>query len=87
MWAMMEPFGQRGFMDELDGSKIYRLANILTLDQFLHSNFDNLSLWLESDDVSLKYVASPHSNDLQTQEHTYRICSNDDIIIWDLPVP
>ena len=51
LWAVMERFGQRGFMDELDGSKIHRLANVMTLDHFLHTQFDRLALWLEADDV------------------------------------
>jgi hypothetical protein len=52
MWAMMERFVQSEFRDELDGSKIHRLANILTLEQFLHTQFDKLALWLEADAVS-----------------------------------
>lgn len=52
MWAVMEQFGQQGFRDELDGSKIHRLANIMTLDHFLHTQFDRLALWLEADEVS-----------------------------------
>jgi hypothetical protein len=48
----MERFGQPGFREELDGSKIHRLANILTLEQFLHTQFDKLALWLEADAVS-----------------------------------
>jgi len=57
-------------MDELDGSKIHRLANIVTLDHFLHTQFDRLALWLEADD---------------TQRHVYRICPTDDDIIRGLP--
>jgi hypothetical protein len=52
MWAVMERFGQPGFRDELDGSKIHRLTNILTLEQFIHTQFDKLALWLEADAVS-----------------------------------
>jgi HNH endonuclease len=48
----MERFRQTGFRDELDGSKIHRLSNILTLDHSLHTYFNKLVLWLEADDVS-----------------------------------
>ena len=51
VWAVMERFGQSGFRDELDGPKIHRLTNILTLDHHLHTLFDKLALWLEADDV------------------------------------
>ncbi|KIM79419.1 hypothetical protein PILCRDRAFT_823348 [Piloderma croceum F 1598] len=69
-WAVMERFGQQGFMDELNGPKIHRLANILTLEVYLHTHFDRLALWLEADD---------------TKQQTYRICSSDNDIIRDLP--
>jgi hypothetical protein len=46
---MMERFGQPRFRD-VGGSKIHRLANIL--EQFLHTQFDKLALWLETDGVS-----------------------------------
>ena len=83
----MERFGQRGFMDVLDGPKIHRLANIMTLDHFLHVHFDRLELWLEADDVCQDKTCG-YTDDLkllQNQNHTYRICSNDDLIIRDLP--
>ena len=62
MWAMMKQFGQPGFMDELDGSKIHRLANILTLEQFLHTQFDRLALWLEADVVSPNQRCGYHND-------------------------
>jgi hypothetical protein len=82
----MERFGQQGFMDELNGPKIHRLANILTLDIYLHTHFDRLALWLEADDVSSVY-SYRFRGDLkpfQTKQQTYRICSSDDDIIRDL---
>jgi hypothetical protein len=51
VWDIMERFGQSGFRDELDGPKIHRLTNILTLEHHLHTLFNKLSLWLEADDV------------------------------------
>jgi hypothetical protein len=48
----MERLGQQEFVDELDGSKIHRLANIMTLDRFFHTQFNRLSLWLGADEVS-----------------------------------
>lgn len=65
----MERFGQNGFRDELDGSKIHRLSNILTLDHRLHTFFDKLTLWLEGDDVSRDETCESYS-DLQL----YRRC-------------
>jgi hypothetical protein len=42
-------------MDELNGPKIHRLANILTLGVYLHTQFDRLALWFEANDVSSYY--------------------------------
>lgn len=50
--SVMERLGQRGFREELDGSKIHRLGNIMTLHHDLHAHFNRLELWLEADDVS-----------------------------------
>lgn len=83
----MERFGQRGFKDELNGPKIHRLANILTLEVNLHTHFDRLALWLEADDVSSDYSCGFYDNlkRFQTKQHTYRICSTHDRFIRDLP--
>ncbi len=35
-------------MNELDGARIHRLENILTLSPSLHDFFDQLALWLEA---------------------------------------
>lgn len=39
-------------LDELNGTNIHRLSNILTLDEHNHKNFDNLDLWFEAVPVS-----------------------------------
>ena len=62
MWTVMERFGQNGFRDELDGSKIHRLSNILTLDHSIHTYFDKLVLWLEADDVSQDETCGSYSD-------------------------
>jgi len=61
VWAVMERFGSRQTLIELNGSEIHRLENILTLDPSVHTLFDKLQLWLE-------HVASGPPN-------TYRLCS------------
>ncbi|KAH8919308.1 hypothetical protein BT69DRAFT_1284910 [Atractiella rhizophila] len=46
-WAVMDRFGLSEIRRELEGQKIHRLSNILTLDSALHDLFDNLQLWLQ----------------------------------------
>ena len=43
----MERFGYKKTFDELNGSGIHRLENILTLDLNVYHLFDTLRLWLE----------------------------------------
>ena len=43
----MERFGSKETFNELNGSGIHRLENILTLDHYLHRLFDTLQLWFE----------------------------------------
>ncbi|KAH7906958.1 hypothetical protein BJ138DRAFT_1161323 [Hygrophoropsis aurantiaca] len=49
VWAVLQRFGLEYLMDELNGDKIHRLENIITLRPDLHSLFDTLDLWLEED--------------------------------------
>lgn len=34
--------------DELNGAKIHRLENVMTMEQGVHGMFDRLALWLEA---------------------------------------
>ena len=47
MWAVVERFGYNKAFEELNGTGIHRLENILTLDPNVHFSFDRLRLWLE----------------------------------------
>ena len=46
-WAVLKCFGYNTIFDELNGSGIHRLENILTLDVRYHRAFDELKLWFE----------------------------------------
>ncbi|KIM47226.1 hypothetical protein M413DRAFT_64063 [Hebeloma cylindrosporum] len=45
MWAVMERFGYDTLPDDLNGSKIHRLENVMTLASDVHHYFDQLSIW------------------------------------------
>ncbi|RPD55394.1 hypothetical protein L227DRAFT_510242, partial [Lentinus tigrinus ALCF2SS1-6] len=57
-WAILNRFGYTGMEEELAGSSIHRLENVLTLDAVLHHFFDQLYLWFEA---------------VPDKPHTYRI--------------
>jgi len=45
MWAIMNRFGHDKLPDELNGPKVHRLENVMTLSVSFHLNFDNLKIW------------------------------------------
>ncbi|KXN83403.1 hypothetical protein AN958_01476 [Leucoagaricus sp. SymC.cos] len=45
MWAVMHRFGYEELPDELNGSKVHRLENVMTLVPGFHMDFDRLDIW------------------------------------------
>ena len=45
---MLNRFGYTNIEQELAGTKIHRLENVLTLDLILHTAFDQLNLWFDA---------------------------------------
>ena len=45
MWAVMNHFGLVGLSDELNGSKIHRLENVMTVVLDFRILFDQLKVW------------------------------------------
>ncbi|KAF9011275.1 hypothetical protein BDQ17DRAFT_1420670 [Cyathus striatus] len=55
VWAILKAFGYKTIDEELNGVKIHRLENILTLNIDVHSAFDSLQIWLEATNVPNTY--------------------------------
>jgi len=45
MWAVMHRFGYEALPDELNGSKVHRLENVMTWVPGFHMDFDLLDVW------------------------------------------
>jgi hypothetical protein len=45
MWAIMQSFGYESLPGELNGPKVHRLENVMTLTPGLHMLFDQLRVW------------------------------------------
>jgi len=45
MWAIMRRFGHEKLPDELNGSRVHRLENVMTLAPTFHMHFDQLKIW------------------------------------------
>lgn len=47
VWAVLDRFGYKKILTELNGSKIHSLKNVFTLSPDVHILFDTLQFWLE----------------------------------------
>jgi len=55
MWAVMCRFGFEELPAELNGSKVHRLENVMTLVHGFHVNFDQLMVWFVATNEERKY--------------------------------
>ncbi|TDL22066.1 hypothetical protein BD410DRAFT_789150 [Rickenella mellea] len=55
MWAVIAHFGHAELRDELNGSKIHRLENVITFDSHFHYFFNHLYIWFVATDEINKY--------------------------------
>lgn len=78
-FAMFDRFGYTGIQQELSGTNIHRLENVMTLDVAIHRWFDCMALWFEAIDgrVRLRLLSMSFRHRLNTrprsQPHSYRI--------------
>ncbi|KIJ27250.1 hypothetical protein M422DRAFT_37885 [Sphaerobolus stellatus SS14] len=56
VWTVLDRFGYRGLSDELNGPKVHRLDNVITMELYVHNYFDNLRLWLIATDEVNRYI-------------------------------
>jgi len=69
MWAVMNRFGHEELPDELNGSKVHRLENVITMVSEFHTFFDQLKIW---------FVPT-------NEENRYKLESPDQTILRDYP--
>jgi hypothetical protein len=91
MWAVMHRFGHENLPDELNGPKIHRLENVMTLVPQIQSLFDELNIWFVST-VRSNYYRLPDDADMlfnenwQNEENKYKLDSPyDGIFVRDFP--
>lgn len=78
VWTIMERYGDVLVPDELNGSDIHRLENIITMETAKHDLFDTLQLWLEAT-VRQQYLRICESRaelrlNLQQTLNRYKVC-------------
>ncbi|KAF9473949.1 hypothetical protein BDN70DRAFT_347629 [Pholiota conissans] len=67
LWAILDHFGYSEIPGELNGSKIHRFENIMTMSALADELFDNLQLWFVKTDEEDKYKLEA------TKFHTFLI--------------
>ncbi|KXN81616.1 hypothetical protein AN958_04110 [Leucoagaricus sp. SymC.cos] len=55
MWALMHRFGYDELPDDLNGAKVHRLENVMTLVPGFHMYFDQLLVWFVATNEKNKY--------------------------------
>ncbi|KAF5310811.1 hypothetical protein D9619_008045 [Psilocybe cf. subviscida] len=60
MWATMSRFGYDSLPEDLNGDKVHRLENVLTLSHVIHGFFDSLEIWfVETGDNEYRLESVP----------------------------
>ncbi|TDL19325.1 hypothetical protein BD410DRAFT_792367 [Rickenella mellea] len=85
MWAIMTCFGHAELPKELNGPKVHRLENVMTLCHDFHTLFDNLDVWFVPTNEKNKYKLgwAWASNSRDYPEHVIFKTSDE----TNLPVP
>ncbi|EAU89030.1 hypothetical protein CC1G_09999 [Coprinopsis cinerea okayama7 len=73
IWMTLEKFGYASMLDELKGSSIHRLENVMTLDPTVHAHFESLKIWLVA------------SDDPNAEPNTYKLEATRPLFIEDYP--
>ncbi|KIJ55227.1 hypothetical protein M422DRAFT_23837 [Sphaerobolus stellatus SS14] len=55
VWAILKRFGYPTLLDELSGSKVHRLENVITMELNLRQRFHNLRIWFTPTDHLNQY--------------------------------
>ncbi|CAA7269654.1 unnamed protein product [Cyclocybe aegerita] len=61
IWTVMSRFGYEHIPDELNGSRIHRLENVMTLTPSLQEMFDTLRLWFVHEVGNTYRIQTPES--------------------------
>jgi hypothetical protein len=64
---VLNRFGNVEFKDKLNGEKIHRLENVMTLSTKIHTFFDELNLWLEA---TVRLFLYPFQNRITLIDYT-----------------
>lgn len=62
VWTTLERFGHSGLLDELSGTNIHRLDNVMTLTVSVCRLFDSMSLWFEEVRGKVSFLSCPSAS-------------------------
>ncbi|KAF8147267.1 hypothetical protein B0H34DRAFT_785840 [Crassisporium funariophilum] len=87
MWAVMSRFGCPGLPDELNGSKVHRLENVMTVVPKFHLVFDLLKAWLVATNVENKYKLEAAEPFILNEYPEYVTFTTPDPVKYPVPSP
>ncbi|PPQ80405.1 hypothetical protein CVT25_001718 [Psilocybe cyanescens] len=61
LWAILYRFGYENLLDELNGSNVHHLENVMTLEPRLHTHFDRFDIWLVATNKLNRYMLESHN--------------------------
>ncbi|KAF8905958.1 hypothetical protein CPB84DRAFT_1813942 [Gymnopilus junonius] len=85
MWAVMRRFGYEELPDDLNGSKVHRLENVMTVVHGFHMDFDTLKVWFLATTEKEKYKLEAADSYVLRDYPEYVTFSTPDPV--NLPVP
>ncbi|KAJ7711271.1 hypothetical protein B0H16DRAFT_1703542 [Mycena metata] len=91
-WMMLKIYGSPNIVDELEGTQIHSITNILTLCVDIHDTFDSMRLWFEATGRLNEYNVCLRSEvDRPTRASGFRLIEEVKTVVFpstdELPAP
>lgn len=87
VWAVLDRFGYSALREELNGSSVNRLENVITLEPSLHSFFDSLQIWFTETEEPDRYKLAATRDVFLVQRPKYATFSTPNPQRLPLPSP
>ncbi|KAI5993318.1 hypothetical protein EDD15DRAFT_2439690, partial [Pisolithus albus] len=87
VWAVLDLFGYRNLRQDLNGARIHRLENVMTMDTCVRMDFDTLRIYFTATEVPNRYKLQAFHRIYLCQRPRYVTFSTPDADKYPLPDP
>ncbi|KAI5991204.1 hypothetical protein EDD15DRAFT_2169557 [Pisolithus albus] len=87
VWAVLDRFGYRNLRQDLNGARIHRLENVMTMDTCVRMDFDTLRIYFTATEVPNRYKLEAFREIYLCQRPRYVTLSTPDADKYPLPDP